>query len=183
MIEITNDMLNKAKQGNLRIIQIIQDNVKEEALKYINILKEHYFNNIISIPEYSFSLKGRTAGRCSYHKVSYNLQLLLENYKVFMNRTVPHEIAHWGEKSVYGVMGHKQNWKFIMGGLFKKEVSRCHSYDTTNTSRKTRKWGYTCGCGDIISVSTTIHNRVGKGRYYSCNDCGERIRFIGKQIV
>lgn len=131
-----------------------------------------------------FNLKGKVAGTANSNKneIRINYILLKENTEHFIKQTLGHEYAHLITDNLYlsnlisKPTAHGHDWKKVMRQL-KLRPDRCHNYDTTNSStKKQRRWKYTCGCIDRPHmISTTIHNRIRGGRKYRCQRCKKPI--------
>ena len=128
-------------------------------------------------PRVTFNLRGQTAGTASWSKRELRLNeiLLRENFEHFQKRTIPHEVAHFVTHAItqgYG-KSHGREWKMVMR-KFGCEVSRCHSYDVTNSTVRTvvKEYRYICGCSE--RMYTRIRHRRSEengGRYYRCRNC------------
>ena len=123
------------------------------------------FGSAFIYPQIDFSLRGTTAGRAKLLRwgVQYNMILAKENQASFINRTVPHEVAHLVAYALYKDNGHGRMWKHVMR-VFGKEPTRCHSYDVSNARvRRTRRFAYTCNCdsGKVI-IGCKHHNKIQK---------------------
>ncbi len=124
-----------------------------------------------------FDLTGKTAGMVLFpHRgtpvIRYNAVLLEENGDHFLNRTVPHEVAHIVARRQFGkrIRPHGKEWREVMR-LFNAESSRCHNYDTTRSSRRQMKrFTYRCTC-QTHQLSSVRHNRVLRGQTYLCVSC------------
>jgi SprT protein len=134
---------------------------------------------------HDFTLRGRCAGQyvATYRGVTtsfpkstlrWNLDIAKNNLQDYLNTTVPHELAHAIQRYHYPhSTPHGKEWKRCCVALIGHELSRCHTFAFT-PARKTKKYTYTCNC-TTHSVSSVIHNRIIKGRHYTCNDCHSRI--------
>lgn len=148
-----------------------------------------FYNQNFEVPSIQYTLRGTTAGRAKYdtNEVNFNLAIYKENGDAFLNRTVPHEVAHRISVMVYGKekgRGHGFFWKYVMQFVFNLEPSRTHSYEVGHLKTRTvKRWKYTCGCVDWIHKLTTIkHNRIlKKPRAYVCKHCRSTLRFIGEE--
>lgn len=143
--------------------------IAEQALKY--------YRDVCTI---DYKITGVIAGKAYYFKnhISLNAILLDENEEVFIYRTVAHEIAHLVTKKVFkNAKPHGKEWKYIMR-LFNAPTNRCHSYDVSIVStRKKRKFIYSCDCKKPHIISVTKHNRALKGHKYECLECHQFIKF------
>jgi len=103
-----------------------------------------------------------------------------ENYKEFCERTIPHEVAHIIAFQIFGTKGHDYAWRRIMND-FGCDSTRCHSYDTENSTVRTIKKQYPYKCGCTTHMLTKIrHNRSIKhgGEAYRCRKCGQVLVYI-----
>lgn len=142
-------------------------------------------------PEINFNQTGMTAGVAELRswRIRLNPVLLIENKQDFINRTVPHEVAHLAVQRIYPEAHtrstgkrelHGPCWREIMDALG-ADPARCHQYDITNVKRNVTKYDYECvKCGHVYSVGGKMHNRIQAGVPYSCALCGKgaRIRAI-----
>jgi SprT protein len=131
--------------------------------------------------EIRFDLCGKAAGQVRFPRrgrplIRYNRQLLLENGERFLDRTLPHEVAHVVANRLFGphIRPHGAEWQAVMQ-LFGADSSRCHDYDTSrsNTRRLTRH-PYRCGCREH-ALTSIRHNRILAGQVYYCRTCGEAL--------
>lgn len=130
-------------------------------------------------PTVCFKLKGRVTGKAwtTKNKLQFNLTALeVEGgWNHLLNNTVPHEVAHlvqytmpsWPKDRKQNPP-HGQYWKKVMRD-FGVKANRCHSLAMPKT-RSQSQYTYSCRCR-THEVSTTIHNRILKGRTYSCASC------------
>jgi len=124
-----------------------------------------------------FNLTGRAAGMAMFpHRSSpiirYNALLLSENREDFLNRTVPHEVAHVVARTLFGrrIRPHGPEWQQVMA-LFGADPSRCHDYDVTRASRRRlKRFDYRCDCRSH-QLTSIRHNRILQGQTYLCLNC------------
>lgn len=132
--------------------------------------------------EIRFDLRGKTAGQVRMGPngrtlIRYNLALLEREGVAFLERTVPHEVAHVLAYRRYGprIRPHGQEWQRIMRQLG-AEPTRCHDYDVSGLpTRRLRYFAYHCACMEH-RLSSIRHNKVAKGQRYLCKRCGEALR-------
>lgn len=121
-------------------------------------LAEKHYNTTIAMPTIKYDKRGTTAGTANYRTwtVDFNAVLLMQNVDDFIARTVPHELAHLINDQVYpeshqsagttvvrrgGRLIHKRlprdvhgtSWQSVMRVLGVNDITRCHSYDTTDS--------------------------------------------------
>lgn len=173
----------------------VRDKVEAKLRKCIKLAEDHYGQKF-TFPTIEYKLRGRTGGTANSRdwKVNFNSVLLMENGDKFINRTVPHELAHLVDyqlhpENFFSGRGRKQTihgwtWKSIMR-LFGAPTTRCHTYDTTNSKVRTRritKHIWVCGCGEVeIKLGPKRHKNQlnspsGYGYYkrgHPISKCGE----------
>lgn len=180
------------KYSNADLRSMVKAKVEETYL-----VAEAHYDKIFARPKIVFKLTGRVAGYASWkHKhLDFNLQLLKHNVEDFLARTVPHEVAHLIAHAVYGkamvrktrrgglrYQAHGPKWKAVMRILGVDDITRCHHYDTSVSSkRKTKQFEYACGC-QTFKLGIVRHNRFRTGNVsYHCLKCKDDLVFI-KQL-
>jgi len=136
-------------------------------------------------PNLNYLLRGTTGGTANHttFTISLNEILLLENWDLYQIKTIPHELAHLAVTFLFGYQKqiHGRHWKFVMKTLFGLEPSRCHNMDISNSMvRNTKYFEYTCNCNYQHLVSSIKHNKILRGKVYTCNTCRSNIYFINK---
>jgi predicted SprT family Zn-dependent metalloprotease len=130
-----------------------------------------------SMPVVSYDLAGTVAGYANYNKwtIRLNATLLMENVDAFIERTVPHELAHLITDRVYPEAHasrlaitrtgsvkrtkrdvHGPRWQSVCRVLGMADVKRCHSYDVTNAKvvkSNSRQIEWKCPCGASLLLS------------------------------
>lgn len=155
-----------------------------ELYKDINVRLPH--------PQILFNLKGRTAGFAYRFKdlIRYNPFLYIAQPEAFINRTVPHEVAHLFQFRINPHdRAHGPTWKKVMRD-FNLEPSRCHSYDTSNchgegdNGRHPRNHMYKCPtCNIIMNVTQNRHTRASKPNAYLLHTtCKTKLEFVGISV-
>lgn len=130
-----------------------------------------------------FDLKGTCAGKACWRGeefwMQFNLDIAAENLDEYLNRTVPHELAHILQyKYARGSKPHGPEWDRFCVILTGKTMPRCHSYDVNHLRRKrnVKYYLYSCGCR-THQISSTTHNRIMSGKKrYNCTRCDCVIR-------
>jgi SprT protein len=141
--------------------------------------------------EVSFKLRGSTAGQFEVkakesYLIKYNKELMSQNWNVFKQRTIPHEVAHYIEYVIFNGFErtrtgrrsvHGRRWKSIMALLGVKNSTRCHSYDTSSVStrRVQERIAYTCDCTTHM-ITKNMHNKILRGSIRICTKCKSRIK-------
>lgn len=134
------------------------------------------------VPEVRFDLRGKSAGMVVFHHkrqplIRYNQTLLQENGEAFIQRTVPHEVAHLVARELHGpsIKPHGKQWREIMA-FFGADSSRCHNFPVgEHTRRRMRYFRYRCGCQNH-QLSAIRHHRSLAGVSYLCRRCGSALR-------
>ena len=161
----------------------------EQTKFWIDLANEMYGLNIPHVPV-SFNLRGHTAGKAMCRRgivrdfeIRYNAVLLEENGENFLNRTVPHEVAHLVVYAQYPsrTKPHGYEWKRVMRD-FGITPKRCHSYDTSNATvrrrgRLDREYPYKCGCRTHM-LTVIRHRRILKGAGYTCKVCRQKLQAV-----
>jgi len=164
------------KSNTCRVPKEIKDRVDAEIRRCMSVA-EKAFDKTFRFPTVDYDVRGKTAGYAYDHtyRVSFNSILLMENLDTFIDGrtgrgTVTHEVAHLIDGIVYpqtrrGGWGRKRSihgptWKRIMR-LLGAKPSRCHSYDTSNsTVRRKAKHVYSCnGCGKHMTLGPVRHKK------------------------
>lgn len=146
---------------------------------------ENYYGRSFSRPKnVIFKRSGTKGGHCNYSKSELMFQLdFAEAYpEDYLKETVPHEVAHWIDRELYGYTRHNgrrvmhgRTWKNIMIRCYGLSPERCHEYDVSVTKTKSQtRYSYKCGCRKH-SISQTVHNRILTGRNYRCSLCRQTI--------
>jgi SprT protein len=152
-------------------------------------------NNII------FKRSGVVGGYSNYSKKEMMFQLdFAENNPDYLNKIVPHEVAHYIQRFIYGyyykngkkIKSHGPEWKYIMKDIFKLKPEVSHSYDPSITINKCKKtYLYSCKCYDNIhNVSSIIHNKIQKSinnksdKKYKrvCIKCNSEIKLMHNEL-
>lgn len=158
------------------------EELKLKITATVDRLNEIYRFNL-KYPEYFWDVKGTTAGvaKSRTKTVHFNKILALENWKEFIEVTVPHEICHLGVFLLTEKNGkrkypppHGATWKLMMYEVGANS-STTHKFDTTNVKKATKSFIYNCKCGEL-EVSSTIHNKIKNGAIYQCKKCKNQLK-------
>lgn len=152
---------------------------RAETKRYLEIAREIFKVDIPDIPVLFDIKSANMAGQACYSplRIRYNTPMMVLNGMNFINRTVPHEVAHIVAKIVYGrCQKHNANWRRVYEKIGGTNVSRCHNYDTAGIVGKTKtKYDYRCGCM-THSVGPKIHKNIQTGaRSYTCRLCQQQL--------
>lgn len=135
-----------------------------------------------------FDLRGQAAGQVRFPQkgrpvIRYNPALLLENGETFLNRTVPHEVAHVITYRLHKgrVRPHGPEWKAVMAVLG-ADSSRCHDYAVDHLkARRLTRYAYHCDCREH-ALTSIRHKRILAGQTYFCRACGQALAAGGKAV-
>ena len=163
----------------------------------IDEFKKHYEGKTthdIMYPVIDFNLTGTCAGMCrtdfntNEHNISFNKEMMKENFNHFFEVTVTHEVSHFCSDILWGIeyssngriIHHGKNWKSFMRFFGIADPKTYHNYSVSGITKtlKQRKFLYTCDCMKH-TISTYIHNKIQKkGLKYHCNSCKTEITFV-----
>ena len=167
----------------------MQRNVKQEIIEKVEesfLIAERFYNKTFERPRnIIFKRNGATGGSSNYsqRELMFQLDIAEHNADDFIKVVVPHEVAHYVQRAIYGyshdVKPHGRQWKYIMVRVYNLPAERCHSYDVSVTkTRKRSRFMYSCGCSTTHSISSVIHNRIQSGKKrYTCNTCRQGIKY------
>lgn len=140
------------------------------------VLLESHYNRKFDFPSsVVYDVSGTIAGKAHTvsRKIDFNAALLMRNQEVFINRTVPHEMAHLADyqmnpQNFYAAFRqkrdlHGQSWQSIMQVLKVEDISRCHTYDVTGIKRESTRESYVYKCESCIKeykLSVAKHNKL-----------------------
>lgn len=145
----------------------------------IEIAGAHY-GRVFPVIETKFDIKGSVGGMYCFRKdkewFRLNRVLLEANYAEYESQTIPHEVAHYVTRTIWGrrAKAHGAEWKSVMRDAFGLKPDRCHSMDTSIASNL--PYIYKCACREF-SISTRKHNQYSNGRWATCKLCKARLVF------
>ena len=156
---------------------MLKQRVKDKVRKVMTITSE--FENL-DIPDITFDVRGSCAGICRIKHgkctLRFNLKLLEENTEDFLHFTVPHEVAHYISRKLFGsISPHGKEWKTIMKLFGIEKPLRCHNFDVTSAN----PWEYKCNCRTHY-LSNRHHVLAESGKHYVCKGCKSFLKFIGR---
>jgi len=136
------------------------------------------------MPTITFKLKGKRGGYAMVRKnlIAINNDMLHRNGDAFIKDVPGHEAAHIIARKIYpfAIDSHGAEWATVMRNVAFQEPKRCHNFVVVTRNE------YFCKCTDTIYVSTTIHNRILKGKSYHCKICKSTIfwkKLYGKTTI
>lgn len=144
----------------------------------------------INLPELDlrFNLKGTTAAQFCRDTPEQqegtwffriNKTLLRANLESFLLDTIPHEVAHYVTRFIWGgkVRSHGKEWQSVMSDCFKVAATRCHNMDVSKVRRAPYIYG--CACpGRTFQLTVRLHNSIQRGRRRRCKVCQGCLAFI-----
>ena len=160
--------------------QIVIDRIRERSAELLQAAAPLCAAHHVPVPdpEIVFDLRGLAAGQAQWRRhtsplLRFNLAIAKTHEQAFLERTVPHEIAHLITAACHGhTQPHGKEWQEVMAFFGIHKAHRCHDFTVDEANvRRQRRWTYRCDCSSH-ELSTTRHNRIasGKTRYY-CRRC------------
>ena len=117
------------------------------------------------ISDVLFDLTGRKAAMFCFtenkHWIRINRILLDANPDEFFNQIIPHEVAHLITVQRYQhAKAHGPEWQAVMRDCFGLAPDRCHTMDTSESSKK--PYVYLCKCSPArtFSLSSRMHAKI-----------------------
>ena len=169
----------------MQVPKEVQQDVEIQIQEGINKASKH-FGREFEFPSIGYDLRGNSAGTATYQKnhIRLNAQLLMENKKDFIAKTVLHELGHLITWEVYKndfsfrncnrIAHHGSHWKKVCSIIGMDDVTRTHSYDVSKSSvRILQQFVWGCNnCNSLMAVSKAKHTKMIKGLYH--HKCGNR---------
>jgi SprT protein len=133
-----------------------------------------------------FHLEGHSAGEACARTgtTNYNLYLLEKYGERFIERMVPHEVAHVVAERLHGkrVRPHGKEWKAVMA-FFGAEPRVHHDFES-RYARTVVRYPYRCDCEELHFLGARSHRRFRRGRTeYTCRRCGRVLEYTGTPHV
>lgn len=166
-----------------------------DKLKAVIKLAEAHYGKALPFPNVIYKLRGRVAGYATFGTwtIDLNAALLMQNVDKFIESTVPHEMAHLVCDRVYpeahrptgsftitrrGIRRpkretHGPQWREIMRVMGVVDITRCHSYDTSDTkvmksNSRIHPWGCPCGKEFMLSPKMAEQLRANPSSRWHC---------------
>lgn len=166
----------------------IEKDVRAKIEATLDICRRHY-GKPIPTPTLKFKQAGRRAGYSQFNHftqkgtLTINPDYFKNHYQDMIDRTVPHEVAHYVSDFIYGRASdvHGPVWASVMK-VIGLPPTRCHNYslEGVKTRKVARPYHYTCGCKDkVFHLTNQIHEKIQMGRWRKCLKCHNRIVYIG----
>ena len=145
----------------------------EQAVEDAYLKAEKFYNKKFPRVPVRYDLRGTCAGQSLTRRwLKFNLQVALDNFDKYIDRTPAHEVAHQISKIHYGdqIKPHGREWKYVMTQVMKIPADRCHQFDVSK-SRTTKSCPVKCACGEK-TLGITRYKRMlsGEASYY-CKNC------------
>lgn len=179
----------------ITVSPILEKAVRDKIETTLEICRKKY-GKPLPMPTLRFRQSGLTAG---YYQppgvwsgksemIVINPDYFKNHYDEQLNDTVPHEVAHYVTRHVFGkVQTHGREWASVMN-LIGIPADRCHTFslEGVKTRKVEKPYHYTCGCSEREHTLTKLrHNkcqsnliRCGKTAF-SCRTCGKSIVYKG----
>lgn len=167
------------------------------------ICQKHSPDREIPLPKIVFARLGTCAGRCSATKAIFwiNSDYFADYYNEQLNKTVPHEFAHYVNIFLNGIereyytrrtqvgyvrklrqIHHGDKWREVMNWLGMPWADRCHTFDSSKAKLRhvEKPFRYKCGCQGVNhDVTAKIHVNQQTKNGYKCKKCRCGITFVG----
>lgn len=167
-------------QGTLNGIehkQQTQQCIEDKALACVD-LANRYFNISMSYPVVKLNQRGKAAGTAYLmrNEVRFNYHMYCQNPQLFVDRVVPHEIAHLIVYHLYGntVRPHGKQWQNVMQDVFGVPAERTHNFTPAPPKNV---FTYQCAC-QTHELSIRRHKRILQGGQYVCKLCKSALVII-----
>lgn len=169
----------------------ISEEQRNKVLNQVNDLiakaREMYRGHGIQTPVVLFDLTGTTAGEAwGSYKIRLNSALFAVNESEFYNDTIPHEVAHIVQHTVYPhSKPHGSEWRSIMR-FFGYNPTRKHKMDCTAVRRRKATVTVMCTCcSKEFPMGITKAKRMfayGSKKYHH-RTCGHKSQLVLKQEI
>ena len=150
--------------------------LQEKAVKRIREVfakAQQMYGMEFILPTITFKLKGKRGGYAMAYKnlIAINNEMLHRNGDAFIKNVPGHEAAHIIARKLYPFAfdSHGVEWAAVMRNVVNQEPTRCHDFIAVTRNE------YFCKCTDTIYVSTVVHNRILKGKSYSCRNAVQKL--------
>ncbi|MBO77924.1 MAG: hypothetical protein CME17_10870 [Gemmatimonadetes bacterium] len=157
-------------------------------LKYPELPEQHG----IRIEYFANSRKGGYVKQGNFETIWLNSDFLNHHGQDFIDRTVPHELAHIVDQIVNGMaytrtmrrVLHGPSWRAIMRDMG-CDPKRCHSYDQSASGRIKQLFVWENEGGELMPLTPIRHKRMlkckpGRGYYRREHQHGTVYHFTGR---
>lgn len=154
------------------MMRLTQKIIEEKALEYL-LIAEKKFQRTFKFPKIKIDLKGRCAGWCQFSDfvIRLNSEAVEKYPEKILERTLPHEIAHYIAREVFSERGHGFYWRSVCVKLGMVDTTRTHDMDLTPAIVR-NNFLYKCDCREVPFSKRRHNNVVERGMKYKCNICG-----------
>lgn len=182
----------------------VRKRVNETIARGIEKACAHYGVPPFEMPKVMYEKRGSTAGVAYYTKweINFNGPLMMLHLEDFIARTVPHELAHLIVARIYpethtdrgytitrrGMRrgkreSHGPRFREVMAVLGCDDDSRCHSYDTSLTSKRKPHYKYQCQrCHQEFELGPKRHAKLRvNASAYTCK-CHGALKLIADAV-
>jgi len=166
-----------SKRQDTQLLKLLTPELKakvEQKTKECFAAAAKHFKTEFPDLEIRYDIKNWTGGIAyrGRNLVRYNLILLVENEKHFIENIVPHEVAHIvvnktarlepGDKRKR-IMPHGKEWKFVMTEIFKVPANPKHTYDCSSIEKNSkRKSSRRARVENALNVISSVVRRANK---------------------
>ena len=181
--------LKKTKDIITPISWKMQQDVIKHTYHYIQTGSQ-LFNKKFDLIPVLFNLSGRSAGMYRWKSLAvnkkdklgiirYNPWIFAKHYEENFMTTVPHEVAHYLVRCIYGkkLRPHGQEWKSIMQHFGANNAVTVDFDMKGIPTRKSRKFIYRCSCM-THQLGIRRHNKCSNNQAsYFCTKCYAKLNF------
>lgn len=165
-------------------IAILQQQCLNEVEQMYSTAEQYFSRKFTRVPVIFSNHMKRMAGKATGYrtgkpvKLTFSNIVLSLNENVFIQQTVPHEVAHLVGLEHFGKLNHGPEWSLIMTKVFEREDNTYHKFKTPGFIYKTL-------AGVELVVSKIQHrNMMIKNSGYRLRDGTllNKLHWTGKEI-
>ena len=165
-------------------VKLIKNEVKKQLEKADVLFGKYYKSSYKPVEELkvTFFEKGSCAGKQLTYKsplgyryeLTFNIKLAQENIDLFINDTIPHEVAHYIKCRITREgQSHDNTWKNIMRRLG-YEPKQYHNMDMSQVNDNYVR--YDCTCGQPFCMTKLKAKRISMCKSdYICTKCKSKL--------